>query len=86
MLVRCFYNGLVGGLPFVARVALLACIGGLAFLVCVFGGGFLLWLLPACAFLTIVSLCNSYVLWNPRMGCPRALWCERNQQSTPCLM
>ena len=45
MLVRCFYSGLVGGLPFVARVSLLACIGGLAFVVCAFGG-FLLWLLP----------------------------------------
>ena len=55
VLVRCFYSGLVGGLPFVARVALLACIGGLAFVVCAFGG-FLLWLLPACALLTIASL------------------------------
>ena len=27
-----------GGLPFVTRVALLACIGGLAFVVCAFGG------------------------------------------------
>ena len=57
MLVTCFYSGLVGGLPFVARVALLACIGGLAFVVCAFGA-FLLWLLPAYAFLTIASLCN----------------------------
>ena len=31
------YSRLVGG-PFVARVALLACIGGLAFVVCAFGG------------------------------------------------
>ena len=54
MLVGCFYSGLVGGLPF---VALLACIGGLAFVVCAFGG-FLLWSLPAYAFLTIASLCN----------------------------
>ena len=58
VLVRCFYSGLVGGLPFVARVALLAYIGGLAFVVCAFGG-FLLWLLPAYAFLTIASLCNT---------------------------
>ena len=35
---RFCYSALVGGLPFVARVALLACIGGLAFVVCVFGG------------------------------------------------
>ena len=28
----------LGGLPFVARVALLACIGGLAFVVCALGG------------------------------------------------
>ena len=34
MLVRCFYSGLVVGLPFVALVALLACVGGLAFVVC----------------------------------------------------
>ena len=33
VLVRCFYSGLVGGLPFVARVALLDCVGGLAFVV-----------------------------------------------------
>ena len=50
-----FYSGLVGGLPFVARVALLACIGVLAFVVCAFGG-FLLSLLPANVFLTIASL------------------------------
>ena len=56
-MVRCLYSGLVGGLPFVARVALLACVGGLAFVVCAFGG-FLLWLSPAYAFLTIASLCN----------------------------
>ena len=31
-------SGLAGGLPFVARVALLACIGGLAFVVCSFVG------------------------------------------------
>ena len=37
-LTRCLYSGLVGGLPFVARVALLACVGGLAFVVCAFGG------------------------------------------------
>ena len=35
MLVRCMYSGLVAGLPFVARVVLLACCGGLAFIVCV---------------------------------------------------
>ena len=58
MLVRCFYSGLVGGLPFVARVALLACIGVLEFVVCAFGG-FLLWLLPAYDFLTIASLRNN---------------------------
>ena len=38
------YSGLVGGLPFMARVALLACVGGLAFVVCAFGG----FLVPAC--------------------------------------
>ena len=38
VLVRCLYSGLVGGLPFTARVALLACVGGLAFVVCAFGG------------------------------------------------
>ena len=38
VLVRCLYSGLVGGLPFVARVALLACVGGLAFVVCAFSG------------------------------------------------
>ena len=58
----CFGSGLVGGgSPFVARVALLACIGGLAFVVYAFGG-FLLWLSPAYVFLTIVSLCNSLLL------------------------
>ena len=35
VLVRCLYRGLVGGLPFVALVALLACVGGLAFIMCV---------------------------------------------------
>ena len=54
VLVGCFYSGLVGGLPFVARVELLACIGGLEFVVRAFAG-FLLWLLPAYVFLTIVS-------------------------------
>ena len=38
MWVRCLYSGLVGGLLFVARVALLACVGGLAFVVCAFSG------------------------------------------------
>ena len=46
----CMYSGLVGELPFVARVALLACFGGLAFVVCAFGG-FLLSFLLAYAFL-----------------------------------
>ena len=32
--VTCLYSALVGGLPFVARVALLDCVGGLAFVVC----------------------------------------------------
>ena len=41
-----------GGLPFVARVALLACAVRLAFVMCA-SGGFLL----DYAFLTIVSLC-----------------------------
>ena len=36
--VRCMCSSLVGGLPFVARVALLARVGGLAFVVCAFGG------------------------------------------------
>ena len=72
-------------MPCVARVALLACIGGLAFVVCAFGG-YLLWLLPAYAFLTIVSLCDTYVLCHPRMGCPSAPWWEHNQQRTSCLV
>ena len=38
VLIRCLYSGLVGGLPFMARVALLACVGGLVFVVCAFGG------------------------------------------------
>ena len=38
MFVRCLHCGLVGGLPFVARVALLACVGGLTFDVFAFGG------------------------------------------------
>ena len=45
--VRCMCSGLAGGLPFVARVALLACIGGLTVVVCVC----LCWfpaLVPAC--------------------------------------
>ena len=62
VLVRCFHSGLIGGLPFVARVAFLACIGGLAFVVCAFGG-FLLWLWIASACPTIASLCNKDVLW-----------------------
>ena len=43
-----------------ARVALLACDGGLAFVVCGFGP-FLLQLLIAYAFLTIASLCNPII-------------------------
>ena len=35
VLVRCMCCGLAGKLPFVARVSLLACVGGLAFIVCV---------------------------------------------------
>ena len=35
VLVKCMYSGLAGGLPFVAHVALLACIGELEFIVCV---------------------------------------------------
>ena len=42
-----------------ARVALLACVGGLAFVVCVFGG-FLPYFLLADAFLTIAPLCNTH--------------------------
>ena len=38
VLVRCQYSGLVGGLPFMASIALPACVGGLAFVVCAFGG------------------------------------------------
>ena len=34
VMVRCMCSGLAGGLPFVARVGLLACVGGLAFIVC----------------------------------------------------
>ena len=37
VLVRCLYSGLVGGLPFIDHVALLACVGGLAFVFCAFG-------------------------------------------------
>ena len=33
VLFRCMYSALVGGLPFVARAALLACVRGMAFLV-----------------------------------------------------
>ena len=33
ILVRCMYSGLVGGLVFAARAALLAYVGGLAFLI-----------------------------------------------------
>ena len=58
VLVRCFYNGLVGVLPFPARVALLTCVGRLAFVVCL--RCFLLYFLLAYAFLTIASLCNSF--------------------------
>ena len=54
------YTGLVGGLPFVARVAMLCCLDGLAFVVCAFGG-FLLYFLLAYAFLTIVSFCNNHM-------------------------
>ena len=61
MLVRCLYSGLVGGLLFVARVALLACVGGLTFVVCAFDG-FLLYFLLAYAFLTNASLCNTPLL------------------------
>ena len=50
-------SSLVGGLPFVAHVALLACVGGLAFAVCAFDG-FLLWVRIASACPTIASLCN----------------------------
>ena len=46
----------LGGLPFVAHAALLACVGGRMFIVCAFGG-FLLYFLLAYAFLTILSLC-----------------------------
>ena len=50
VLVRCMYSGLVGGFPFVARVVLLACAGGLTFIVCV-----CLWrfpaLVPACLYI-----------------------------------
>ena len=42
VLVRCLCRGLAGGLPFVVRIALLACVGGLAFVVCV-----CLWWFPA---------------------------------------
>ena len=38
VLVRFLYSGLVGESPFLARVTLLACVGGLAFVVCAFGG------------------------------------------------
>ena len=39
------YSGLVGGLPFVARMALLSCVGRLAFVVCAFGAFLVLFLL-----------------------------------------
>ena len=73
-LLRLFVTRL-GGLPFVARVAWLACIGGLAFVVCAFGG-FLLWLLPAYAFLAIASLCNStpQTVTLPKLGYKKTRW------------
>ena len=62
-MVRCCCSGLVGGLPYVACVALLACVGGLAIVMCACGG-FLLYILLAHAFLTIASVCNtSYAVW-----------------------
>ena len=38
VLVRCLYYGLVGKLPSMGCVALLACVGGLAFVMWAFGG------------------------------------------------
>ena len=52
------------------KLALLACVGGLAFVVCAFGG-FLLWLLHAHVFLTIASLCNMFGT-NLKMLCTKA--------------
>ena len=49
------------GLPSVARVVLLACVGGLAFVVCACGG-FLL----AYEFLTTTSLCNTPMMLSHR--------------------
>ena len=57
LVVRCLYSGLVGGLPFVARVALLTCVRALKFVVCAFDG-FVLSFLLAYAFQTISSFCN----------------------------
>ena len=51
-LVRCMCSGVAGGLAFVARVGLLACVGGLACIVC---ECVCLWwfpaLVPACLYL-----------------------------------
>ena len=38
VLFEYLFSSLAGGLPFMARVALLACVGGLEFAVCAFGG------------------------------------------------
>ena len=58
VLVRCMCSGLAGGLPFVARVALLTCADGLAFIVPV-----CLWwfpaLVPACLCLPNHRVCNT---------------------------
>ena len=62
VLVRCFYSGLVGGLPFVARVALLACIGGLAFVVCAFGGFLLFYCLIMHS--SPPRLCVTHLFWS----------------------
>ena len=70
-------SGLAGGLPFVARVALLACVGGLAFVLCVFGG-FLLCFLLAYAFLTFTSLCNTLTVAADGCRCDFA-WCLVDQ-------
>ena len=69
MLVGCFYSGLVGGLRFVARVALLAHIGGLALCVplVVSSSGYclLMYSSPSRLFVTHIVWCVGFQLMGP---------------------
>ena len=60
VLIKCVCSGLVGGLPFMACAALLACVGGLALIMRLGLVGLILWFRTAHAFLTIASLCKTY--------------------------